>query len=72
MKTAVEFISFDDDIVALVAEDIVRPVVLGDASQEGVTAHMALVHDVCTHRGGRCLAMGSRYTEPFMGAGKSP
>ena len=43
VEGAVELIGLDDDIVAFGREDVVRTIVLGDASEEGVAVHMALV-----------------------------
>ena len=52
VEAAVELICLDYYVVALVREDVVGAVILGNTTQEGIAIYMALVHDVGAH--GRC------------------
>ena len=52
VEAAVELICLDYYVVALVGEDVVGAVILGNTTQEGIAIYMALVHDVGAH--GRC------------------
>ena len=68
MERTVELISFNHHVVAVVREDIVCAVVLGDASKEGVAVNTALVHDMSAHRRGSRLAVSTSNTQSFVRA----
>ena len=70
VETAVKLVSLDDDIVAVVTQDIVGAIVLGDTAQKGVAVDMALVHDVGAHGRCRSLAVCACHTESLMRSGK--
>ena len=63
MERAVELVCFYHYIVTLIRKNVVCAVVLGYSSKEGVAVDVALVHDVCTHCGGACLAVCAGYAE---------
>ena len=65
VEGAVELIGLDDNEIG-VGEDVVRAVVLRNASQEGVAVQMALVHDMSTHGAGSGLAVRTSHTESLM------
>ena len=66
VERTVELIGLDDDVIG-VGEDIVGAIVFGDASEEGITVEVALVHDMGAHgrRGG--LTVGTCHAESLMG-----
>ena len=57
VERAVELIGLDNHIVALLAQYVVRLVVLRDTAEESIAVDVALVHDVSAHCGGCCLAV---------------
>ena len=68
VERTVELVRLYHDVRTLAVEDVVRSVVLRDAAQEGVAAHMALVEHVCRHaRSGR-LAVCAGHTETLQRA----
>ena len=70
MEGAVVLVGLDHGVVAVVADQEVGAVVVGDAAEEGVTAHVALVQQVRQHGGGRRLAMRARDAESALAAGE--
>ena len=66
MKRTVKFIGFDDHIITLGCQDVVGAVVLGDAAEEGIAVHMALVEQVGCHAAGGGLAVGAGYTKSLV------
>ena len=70
VETAVKLICLDDYEVALVRENVVGAIVLGDSSEEGIAVEMALVHDVGTHGRSRSLAVCTCHAQSLVGAGQ--
>ena len=70
MERAVELVGLNDDIVALVGQDIVGAVVLGDTTEESIAVDMTLMHDMCTHCRCRCLSMCTCHAESLMCTGQ--
>ena len=67
MKRTVELVGFNDHVVALRRKNVIRTVILGDATQKGIAVHVALVQDMGRH--GRCGGFPVRpgHTKSFMG-----
>ena len=70
MERAVELVGFYHHVGAFTVEQVVGAVVLRDASEKGVAAHVALVQQVCGHRRGRRFAVCAGHAEPLHGAGE--
>ena len=69
MERTVELVCLDDNIVRI-GQDVVGAVVLRNASKEGITVQMALMHDMGTHgRRGR-FAVRSCHTQALMLTGQ--
>ena len=49
MERAVELVGFDDDILTLGSEDVVRTVVLGNPSQKSIAVDSTFVEHVRRH-----------------------
>ena len=70
MERTVELVCLNHNKVAMVREDIISAIVLGNTTKEGVTVQMTLVHKVCTHTGSRCLSMCSSKAKTLMCSGE--
>ena len=70
MEAAVELVSLYNHIVALIAQDIVCAIILGNSTKEGIAVHGALMHYMGAHRGSCGLPVCSCHTESFMCTGQ--
>ena len=70
MEGAIELIRFDHRIVALLRDEAVGLVVIGDPPEEGVAVYVARAQKVSQQGRGRGLAMGTSDTEPTLSAGQ--
>ena len=70
MERTVELVCLNHNKVAMVREDIISAIVLGNTTKEGVTVQMTLVHKMCTHTGSRCFSMCSSKAKTLMCAGE--
>ena len=70
MERAVELVGFDDDILTLGSEDVVRAVVLGNPSQKSIAVDSTFVEHVRRHGRSRGLAVRARHTKSFFGLGE--
>ena len=49
MERTIEFVGFDDDILTLGSEDVIRAVVFGNPTQKGITIDCTFVEHVRRH-----------------------
>ena len=69
VERTVKLVGFDNHVVTLFTEDVIRSVVLCDATEESVAVDVALVKQVGRHGRGCGLAVSSGYAQPFIGLG---
>ena len=63
VERAVKLVGLYHHIGRRLAQQVVGAIVLGYAAKKGVAPHMALVQQVCRHRGGGSFAMRAGHAE---------